>query len=162
MVNAAHLEAVMLRPFETEVELEAIASNVEVAIIGPAAGVSEATLSNVLALARTGAALVVDADALSVFRDEPEELFSALDRDDVLTPHPGEFERIFPGRAEGLARADHRRAHRRRSRPGRGAAQGIGHGDLRARRPRPRSTSTARPGWRRPGRAMCWPASSAA
>ncbi len=97
MVNAAHLEAVMLKPFETEDELESIASNVEVAIIGPAAGVTEATLSNVLALARTGAALVVDADALSVFRNEPDELFSALDRDDVLTPHPGEFERIFPG-----------------------------------------------------------------
>ena len=97
MVNAAHLEAVMLQPFETELELETIAANVEVAVIGPAAGVNEATLSNVLALARTGAALVIDADALSVFRDEPGELFSALDRDDVLTPHPGEFERIFPG-----------------------------------------------------------------
>jgi hydroxyethylthiazole kinase-like uncharacterized protein yjeF len=97
MVNAGHLEAVMLRPFETEFELEAAASNAEAAVIGPAAGVTEATLSNVLALARTGAALVVDADALSVFRDEPAELFSALDRDDVLTPHPGEFERIFPG-----------------------------------------------------------------
>jgi hydroxyethylthiazole kinase-like uncharacterized protein yjeF len=97
MVNAAHLEAVMLRPFETELELEAAASDVEAAVIGPAAGITEATLSNVLALARTGAALVIDADALSVFRDEPEELFSALDRDDVLTPHPGEFERVFPG-----------------------------------------------------------------
>jgi hydroxyethylthiazole kinase-like uncharacterized protein yjeF len=51
----------------------------------------------VLALARTGAALVIDADALTVFRDDPEELFTALDRDDVLTPHPGEFERVFPG-----------------------------------------------------------------
>lgn len=97
MVNAAHLEAVMLRPFETELELEAAASAVEAVIIGPAAGISEATLSNVLALARTGAALVVDADALSVFHDDPDELFSVLDRDDVLTPHPGEFERIFPG-----------------------------------------------------------------
>ena len=97
IVNAAHLEAVMLRPFETAPELAAAASDVEAAVIGPAAGVNEATLSNVLALARTGAALVVDADALSVFRDEPEELFSALDRDDVLTPHPGEFERVFPG-----------------------------------------------------------------
>jgi hydroxyethylthiazole kinase-like uncharacterized protein yjeF len=96
-VNAAHLEAVMLRPFETELELEAAASQAEAVVIGPAAGVSEATLSNVLALARTGAALVIDADALTVFRDEPEELFSALDRDDVLTPHPGEFERVFPG-----------------------------------------------------------------
>ncbi|HEV2363510.1 MAG TPA: NAD(P)H-hydrate dehydratase [Caulobacteraceae bacterium] len=100
-VNAAHLEAVMLRPFETETELEAAASRVESAVIGPAAGVSEATLSNVLALARTGAALVVDADALTVFRDEPEELFSALDRDDVLTPHPGEFDRVFPGLLKG-------------------------------------------------------------
>jgi hydroxyethylthiazole kinase-like uncharacterized protein yjeF len=96
-VNAAHLEAIMLRPFETEMELEAVASDVEAAVIGPAAGVTEATLSNVLALARTGAALVVDADALSVFRDEPDELFQVLDRDDVLTPHAGEFERIFPG-----------------------------------------------------------------
>ncbi|MBA3811147.1 MAG: NAD(P)H-hydrate dehydratase, partial [Caulobacteraceae bacterium] len=97
MANAAHLEAVMLRPFETAPELAAAASEVEAAVIGPAAGVTPATLSNVLALARTGAALVVDADALSVFRDEPEELFSALDRDDVLTPHAGEFERVFPG-----------------------------------------------------------------
>ena len=86
----------MLRPFETDTELEAAASDAESVVIGPAAGVTEATLSNVLALTRTGAALVVDADALSVFRDEPDELFQVLDRDDVLTPHPGEFERIFP------------------------------------------------------------------
>ncbi|MGH7022901.1 MAG: NAD(P)H-hydrate dehydratase [Caulobacteraceae bacterium] len=97
IVNAAHLEAVMLRGFETEGELESAASNVEAVVIGPAAGVSEATLSNVLALARTGAALVLDADAISVFRDDPSELFSVLDRDDVLTPHTGEFGRLFPG-----------------------------------------------------------------
>jgi hydroxyethylthiazole kinase-like uncharacterized protein yjeF len=97
MPNAAHLEAVMLRPFETDLELEQGAAHVDAAVIGPAAGVTEGTLLNVLALARTGAALVLDADAISVFRDDPEELFSVLDRDDVLTPHPGEFERIFPG-----------------------------------------------------------------
>ncbi|OYU71665.1 MAG: bifunctional ADP-dependent NAD(P)H-hydrate dehydratase/NAD(P)H-hydrate epimerase [Alphaproteobacteria bacterium PA2] len=96
-INAAHLEAVMLRPFETETDLEQICANVDAVVIGPAAGVSESTLLNTLALARTGAALVIDADAISVFRDDPEELFSALDVDDVLTPHPGEFERLFPG-----------------------------------------------------------------
>jgi len=95
-VNAAHLEAVMLQPFETEAELEAAASNADVAVIGPAAGVDEATVSNLFALARTGAALVVDADALTIFRHDVSELFSALDRDDVLTPHQGEFERLFP------------------------------------------------------------------
>jgi hydroxyethylthiazole kinase-like uncharacterized protein yjeF len=96
-VNAAHLEAIMLEPFETDLELEAAGSRLEAAVIGPAAGVSEATLANVLALARTGAALVIDADGLTVFREEPDELFSVLDRDDVLTPHQGEFERVFPG-----------------------------------------------------------------
>ena len=94
-VNAAHLEAVMLRGFDTDLELEEGAEHVDAAVIGPAAGVTETTLLNVLALARTGAALVIDADAISVFRDDPEELFSLLDRDDVLTPHPGEFERLF-------------------------------------------------------------------
>jgi hydroxyethylthiazole kinase-like uncharacterized protein yjeF len=95
--NAAHLEAVMLRPFETDQELEEIAEQVDAVVIGPAAGVGDDTAANVLALARTGAALVIDADALTSFRDDPEELFEVLDRDDVLTPHPGEFERIFPG-----------------------------------------------------------------
>ncbi|MBV8682312.1 MAG: NAD(P)H-hydrate dehydratase [Caulobacteraceae bacterium] len=97
MVNASHLEAVMLRPFDNDVELEGLAGQLEAVIIGPAAGVTEATLANVLALARTGAALVLDADALTVFRDEPTDLFSVVDRDDVLTPHQGEFERVFPG-----------------------------------------------------------------
>jgi len=101
LVNAAHLEAVMLRPFETELDIEAAGSDADCAIIGPAAGVTDVTLSNVLALARTGAALVIDADALSVFRDDPAELFTILDRDDVLTPHPGEFERVFPGVLKG-------------------------------------------------------------
>jgi ADP-dependent NAD(P)H-hydrate dehydratase / NAD(P)H-hydrate epimerase len=96
-VNAGHLEAVMLRPFETDFELEQICGDVDAAIIGPAAGTGDATLMNVLALARTGAALVIDADAITAFRDDPAELFSVLDRDDVLTPHPGEFERLFPG-----------------------------------------------------------------
>jgi len=96
-INAAHLEAVMLRPFDNETDLEQICANVDAVVIGPAAGVSESTLLNTLALARTGAALVIDADAITVFRDDPEELFSALDVDDVLTPHPGEFERLFPG-----------------------------------------------------------------
>jgi hydroxyethylthiazole kinase-like uncharacterized protein yjeF len=96
-INAAHLEAVMLRGFETDLELEQAAKDVDAAVIGPAAGVGEPTLLNVLALARTGAALILDADAITVFREDPEELFSLLDRDDVLTPHVGEFERLFPG-----------------------------------------------------------------
>jgi hydroxyethylthiazole kinase-like uncharacterized protein yjeF len=117
LVNAAHLEAIMLRPFDTDVELETAAADVDAAVIGPAAGVDEATVSNLFALARTGAAIVIDADALTAFRDDPDELFSVLDRDDVLTPHPGEFERVFPGLLKGsperitAARAGAAKAH---------------------------------------------------
>lgn len=96
-VNAAHLEAVMLAPFDTDAELAVLADRAAAAVIGPAAGVGEATARNLTALAGTGAALVVDADALTSFAHAPDELFARLDRDDVLTPHPGEFERLFPG-----------------------------------------------------------------
>jgi hydroxyethylthiazole kinase-like uncharacterized protein yjeF len=96
-LNAPRLEAVMLQGFETDQELEDAARQLDAAVIGPAAGVGDHTEANLFALTRTGAALVVDADALTVFREDPEELFNALDRDDVLTPHPGEFERVFPG-----------------------------------------------------------------
>lgn len=96
-INAAHLEAVMLTPFDSDLDLEARAETADAVVIGPAAGVGEGTMRHLSALARTGAALVVDADALTSFAHDPQALFSALDRDDVLTPHPGEFERIFPG-----------------------------------------------------------------
>jgi hydroxyethylthiazole kinase-like uncharacterized protein yjeF len=101
LVNGAHLEAVMLRPFETDLELEAAAAAIDAAVIGPGAGVNETTVSNLFALAGTGAGLVIDADALSAFRDDPEELFRVLDKDDVLTPHQGEFERVFRGLLDG-------------------------------------------------------------
>ena len=96
-VNAAALEAVMVRAFDTDSELVDLTEQADAVVIGPGAGVDEATAANLLAVAQTGAALVVDADALTVFREDAEALFSALDRDDVLTPHPGEFERVFPG-----------------------------------------------------------------
>ena len=96
-IYAAALEAVMVRAFETDAELLDLAEDSDACVIGPGSGVDEETAANLLALAQTGAALVVDADALTVFRGDTESLFSALDRDDVLTPHPGEFERLFPG-----------------------------------------------------------------
>ena len=96
-MNAAHLEAVMLMPFAAPDELFDAAATAQAAVIGPAAGVGAGTRENLLALARTKAALVVDADVLTSFRDAPEALFAVLDETDVLTPHPGEFERVFPG-----------------------------------------------------------------
>jgi hydroxyethylthiazole kinase-like uncharacterized protein yjeF len=58
--------------------------------------VNEATQSNLRTLAETGAVLVIDADGLTAFEGRPADLFELLDRDDVLTPHEGEFRRLFP------------------------------------------------------------------
>lgn len=105
-VLAAALVEPVLRPFETDQDLERLTRALDAVVIGPAAGVGPQTAANLRALERNGAALVVDADALTVFAGQPEQLFGALDRDDVLTPHAGEFERLFPGLLAERGRED--------------------------------------------------------
>lgn len=99
-VIAPAIEAIMLTPFGSDEALVEAAALLDAVVIGPAAGVNEATRAHVRALASTGVALVVDADGLTVFEGWPADLFEGLDRDDVLTPHEGEFRRLFPGLIE--------------------------------------------------------------
>lgn len=96
-VIAPAIEAVMLTSFASAEVLGREAEGMDAVVIGPAAGLDEATIANIQALALSGAALIIDADGLSVFKGRNSELFAVLDRDDVLTPHEGEFERLFPG-----------------------------------------------------------------
>jgi NAD(P)H-hydrate epimerase len=46
---------------------------------------------------KSGAGVVLDADALTAFHDDPQALFTLLHDRCVLTPHAGEFERLFAG-----------------------------------------------------------------
>lgn len=87
----------MLSPFASAEALAREAEDMDAVVVGPAAGLDETTVANIEALALSGAALVIDADGLSVFKGRSAQLFAVLDRDDVLTPHEGEFERLFPG-----------------------------------------------------------------
>ncbi|GAA0654988.1 hypothetical protein GCM10009101_31350 [Brevundimonas lenta] len=96
-VVAPTIEAIMLTPFGSDEALAEAAAEMDAVVIGPAAGVNEVTQANIRALAGTGAVLVVDADGLTAFEGWPADLFELLDRDDVLTPHEGEFKRLFPG-----------------------------------------------------------------
>ena len=95
-VLAPAVEAVMLKPFADPEVLAGLADGMDAVVVGPAAGINDATVANVHALAGTGAALVIDADGLTVFEGWPADLFALLDRDDILTPHEGEFRRLFP------------------------------------------------------------------
>jgi len=100
MVHAAHVSSVMLREADGADALRELLADkrLNAVVIGPAAGVGEATRASVLAVLASGAAAVLDADALTSFKDDPQALFDAIkamDRPVVLTPHEGEFERLF-------------------------------------------------------------------
>jgi hydroxyethylthiazole kinase-like uncharacterized protein yjeF len=98
-VNAAHLTAIMVKPFNGATGLSALLSDqrFNAIALGPGCGVGEATQDLVAAALASEAAVVLDADALTSFADDPAGLFSQLRPQCVLTPHAGEFERIFPG-----------------------------------------------------------------
>jgi NAD(P)H-hydrate epimerase len=66
-------------------------------LIGPGSGVNERTRDAVLAVLGAGRAVVLDADAVTAFADDPPCLFSAIKGPALLTPHEGEFRRLFPG-----------------------------------------------------------------
>jgi len=76
-------------------------------LLGPGNGAGPETRDRVLAALDTGRATVLDADALNSFEDTPEALLSAIRGPCVLTPHGGEFQRVFPDLSAGgkLARA---------------------------------------------------------
>jgi ADP-dependent NAD(P)H-hydrate dehydratase / NAD(P)H-hydrate epimerase len=119
-VNAAANLAVMVRPADGTAELEMLLSDqrFNAVAIGPGAGVGAATREMVMASLRGERAVVIDADGLTSFAqpngDGAEELFAALAANGkaVLTPHSGEFHRLFgnslppgDGAKTGLARA---------------------------------------------------------
>jgi ADP-dependent NAD(P)H-hydrate dehydratase / NAD(P)H-hydrate epimerase len=100
-VNATASLAVMVRPVDGAAELaEFLADNRRNAIaMGPGGGVGAAMRELVMAALASEAAAVLDADALTSFADEEAALVSAIskrgERSVVLTPHQGEFARLF-------------------------------------------------------------------
>jgi NAD(P)H-hydrate epimerase len=72
--------------------------------IGPGAGVGASTRQFVLAALATRRATVLDADALTSFAEAPQDLFQAIVGPCVLTPHAGEFMRLFHFEGDKLQR----------------------------------------------------------
>ena len=96
--HAAQLDAIMLTAVaDAGVLAKRLAdTRLNALCLGPALGVNDGTKALVLEALKAKRATVLDADALTVFANDPDELFAALHRDCVLTPHGGEFARLFP------------------------------------------------------------------
>ncbi len=109
-VNAAHLTAIMVREADGAKGIAALLADTRknAFLIGPGHGVGEETRNEVLAALHAGPSVVLDADALTSFAEDRETLFKAiLTRDEsvVMTPHEGEFVRLF-GDVPGASKVD--------------------------------------------------------
>jgi len=74
-------------------------------LIGPGSGVSEQTRARVLAMLGSGRPIVLDADALTSFAGNPAELEWEITGPCIITPHEGEFRRLFAATGDKVTRA---------------------------------------------------------
>jgi hydroxyethylthiazole kinase-like uncharacterized protein yjeF len=112
-IYASALTSIMVQPLSQDQDFAGLLKDPRYTAfsIGPGAGLSDATRERALALLHTDRPVVLDADAISVFSLRAEELFQAIRGPCVITPHDGEFKRIFDPLGDKLTRA--RRAARR-------------------------------------------------
>jgi hydroxyethylthiazole kinase-like uncharacterized protein yjeF len=98
-VLSASLTSIMVREAASPTALKSLLEDARynAVVIGPGNGVGQATRDRVAVATSSQASIVLDADALTSFADAPERLRQILTPRCILTPHDGEFERIFPG-----------------------------------------------------------------
>jgi hydroxyethylthiazole kinase-like uncharacterized protein yjeF len=107
--NAARLDAVMLAAVaDSDTFTRVLADRrINALCLGPGLGLGEESRALVAAALGAQRATVLDADALSCYAAAPETLFAQTHSGCVLTPHAGEFARLFPDLADELAKNPH-------------------------------------------------------
>jgi NAD(P)H-hydrate epimerase len=105
-VYASALTSIMLSSIATAGDFAALLDDVRYTglLIGPGAGTGTHTRDRVLVTLAAGRPTVLDADALTVFAADPDALFRAIAGPCVLTPHDGEFARLFDVAGDKLSR----------------------------------------------------------
>jgi len=97
-IYAASSPSLIVADVEDAAAFEALIgdSRKNAVLLGPGAGIGPNTRARVLSALEAGKACVLDADALTSFADSPSDLLDRLNERCLLTPHEGEFARIFP------------------------------------------------------------------
>jgi NAD(P)H-hydrate epimerase len=104
---AAALTSIMVQPLRQAGDLSRLLADPRYTalLIGPGAGLDEATREQALAMLATGRPVLLDADAISVFASDSAALARAIRGPCVMTPHDGEFARVFDFDGDKLTRA---------------------------------------------------------
>lgn len=112
-IYASDMPGNLVRKVPSYAEFDHLLSDnrITAAIIGPGFGLGKQTREWVLGTLKSKKPVVLDADGISAFADNPSELFDHLHDKCVLTPHEGEFSRIFDTKGDKISRA--RRAAKR-------------------------------------------------
>jgi len=100
-IYAANALSVMTYPCDNIEEFKNFLADLRknVILLGPGNGVNERTKDFTIAAIESGKKVVLDADAITVFADQPDDLFRIIKQDIVMAPHQGEFNRIFHNKA---------------------------------------------------------------
>jgi hydroxyethylthiazole kinase-like uncharacterized protein yjeF len=106
-VYASRLTAVMTKVVEDAAALDALLGDRRLSafLIGPGYGIGDATAACCERLLATGRPVVLDADAITSWQGRIEALAARLHPACVLTPHDGEYARLFPFTGDRLGRA---------------------------------------------------------
>jgi ADP-dependent NAD(P)H-hydrate dehydratase / NAD(P)H-hydrate epimerase len=114
LVYASSLLSTIVLPVADGAAFKALLGDARrnVVLLGPGAGATPELRDAALAALALPRATVLDADALTAFAESPDVLFRAIGHPTVLTPHEGEFARLFDEPGDKLMRA---RAAARRS-----------------------------------------------
>jgi NAD(P)H-hydrate epimerase len=106
-IYAASLTSVMVRPLAAPEDFNGVLEDKRLSafLIGPGAGTGEQTRTRALAMLATGRPTLLDADALTAFQHDRASLEKAIRGPCVLTPHEGEFRRLFDLPGDKLTRA---------------------------------------------------------
>jgi hydroxyethylthiazole kinase-like uncharacterized protein yjeF len=106
-VYAAALTSIMVRAAAAPADLDTLLADkrFNALLIGPGAGADAATRARALAMLATRRPVLLDADAITAFAADRQALFAAVQGPCVLTPHDGEFARLFDSSGDKLTRA---------------------------------------------------------
>ena len=122
LINASHLTGIMLKRCDDGEDLAALLEDARFSafVLGPGFGAGEKARVFVAQVLRAKRRLVLDADGITSFGEEPDALFDigkTRHGSFVLTPHAGEFKRLFPDLTErdGMSKVDRSREAAKRS-----------------------------------------------